>query len=124
MSKQVFSFETDREKDLHAVAEAMALCRVSLEKGCCSPLQCQHCETHKEIELCFNELPACDRLRVKQVAADRSQFWRFRTGEKKTIGDSVKYGASVIAQGVGMAVAIVAGVALFIWVVTWPLFRF
>ena len=124
MAKQVFSFETDREKDLHAVAEAMALCRVSLERECCNPLMCEKCEMRKEIELCFNELPACDRLRVKQIAAERSHFWRYRIGEKKTIGDSVKYGASVLAQGVGMALAIAAGVGVFIWIVTRVLFMF
>ena len=124
MAKQVFSFETDREKDLQAVAEAMALCTVGLESGCCNPLKCEKCETHKEIELCFNELPACDRLRVKQIAANRGQYYRFMIGEKKTIGKSVKYGASVLAQGVGMALAITAGIALFIWVVTRPLVWF
>lgn len=123
MAKQVFSFETDREKDLETLGLARAFCNLAVEYGSCNPLHCANCETGKCIEQCMNELPACDRLKVQQITMFKEYTWRARFGKRgkeavkesiKDIGHGLAVGLGAILLG-GIILAIPLGVLALLW---------
>ncbi len=63
--RQVFSLETEREKDLQTLGMAVALCEFRKRRKICREAECPSCKTRQEIDTCMEQLPACDSLRVE-----------------------------------------------------------
>ena len=80
MTRHVFSMDMDRDSDLCAIAETAAMCQLKLESGSCRKGECRTCETAHELELCARALPACDSLRVKNLAQGFYQRRKFQYG--------------------------------------------
>ena len=122
--RQVFSVETEREKDLQAVADTMASCQLKLDYKMCHPFECETCETYRELEACRRELCACDSLKVKQqaVASYRIMRFSFGLGERGgKVKNALKEAGSAALTGVGMLLACLAVLAFFVWAATLPI---
>ena len=114
--RHVFSMDMDRDADLYTLAETAVMCRLKMESGSCKRGMCASCETRHELESCMSALPACDSLRVKNIAQDLYGKKRFQYGlDKPTrqesweeIKDAIKVGAITLLE-VAVVVALGAG---------------
>lgn len=99
--KHVFSMETEREKDLQTLAETIVLCQLKMKKGSCAPAACARCGTYHELERCMAELPACDSLRVKNMAQELYGLKEFQYGlNKPSLKESVREWLDAIGIGI------------------------
>ena len=78
--KQVFSMETERDKDLMTLAETLVSCQLKRKSGSCRKSSCPTCQTYGELDLCMRQLPACDSLRVKHLAQELYSYREFQYG--------------------------------------------
>ena len=119
--RHVFSMETEREKDLQTLAETIVLCKLKLEQGGCVESSCKKCSTYAELEMCLRELPACDNLRVKNMAQELYELKRFQYGEgdRKPSFNKEKFIKEAKEIGIVSAqmVAAVFGIIIFAGVV-------
>ena len=78
--KHVFSMEMDRESDLQTLAETIVMCQLKRRGGMCRKSECSGCATQHDLEKCMDALPACDTLRVKNMAQDLYDVRKFQYG--------------------------------------------
>lgn len=89
--RHVFSMETEREKDLRTLAETIVMCQLKRKRGSCSPSACGECGTYRDLERCMGELPACDTLRVKNMAQELYGLRKFQYGmDKPSFRESIR----------------------------------
>ena len=114
--RHVFSMETEREKDLQTLAETIVLCKLKLEQGGCVESGCKKCSTYAELEMCLRELPACDNLRVKNMAQGLYEQKRFQYGAdgRKPLFNKEKFIKEAKEAGiaVGQVIAAIFGVII------------
>ena len=85
--RHVFSMETEREKDLRTLAETIVMCQLKRSGGRCRESDCGRCATYHDLGRCMDELPACDALRVKNLAQELYGLRRFQYGMDKPSWD-------------------------------------
>lgn len=119
--RHVFSMETEREKDLQTLAETIVLCQLKREKGSCARSSCQACATYAELEMCLRELPACDNLRVKNMAQALYELKAFQYGhdDRKPFKEKAIECLKIAGIVVGGIVGISVGAILFFRMAFW-----
>ncbi len=87
-NKSTIAFESYHERDIQALARARSDCIGHLVYGACKYSDCANCATFKKLNACYNQLSACDQLRVDTLVrryggleADRSIKLRFFMGD-------------------------------------------
>ena len=78
--RHVFSMETEREKDLQALAETIVNCQLRRKAKSCRDNDCGRCPTYAHLERCMAELPSCDTLRVRNMAQELYGLREFQYG--------------------------------------------
>ena len=112
--RQVFSLETEREKDLQTLGTAIATCEFRKRRKICRASECLACSTRRELDCCLEQLPACDSLRVKQLAMESYVMLEYRHGPAKpSLGRRALHAGALVAQGVGLAAVYIAGAVGF-----------
>ncbi len=112
--RQVFSLETEREKDLQTLGMAVALCEFRKRRKECRGHDCPACKTGQELQVCMEQLPACDSLRVEQLAIDSYAMLEYRHGlAKPSLGRRALHAGALVAQGAGLLAAYLAGAICF-----------
>lgn len=108
--RQVFSLETEREKDLQTLGTAVALCEFRKRRKICRAGECPSCRTGHELQACMEQLPSCDSLRVEQLAMESYAMLEYRHGPAKpSLGKRALHAGALAAQGVGILAACLAG---------------
>ena len=112
--RQVFSLETEREKDLQTLGMAVASCEFRKRRKICRAGECPSCRTGQELRTCMEQLPSCDSLRVEQLAMESYAMLEYRHGPAKpSLGRRALHAGALAAQGVGLAAVYIAGVVGF-----------
>ena len=112
--RQVFSLETEREKDLQTLGTAVALCEYRKRAKVCRKSECEACKTGQELRTCMEQLPACDSLRVEQLAMESYAMLEFGSPlAKPSIGQRALHAGATVLQGVALTAAYAAGIVGF-----------
>lgn len=109
--KHVFSMDTERDKDLATLAETLVMCQLKRKSGACGEGACRVCQTCLELEQCMAQLPACDSLRVKNMAQELYGYREFQYGLDKPSGKKAAAAAALKALGIAAAAVAIGALA-------------
>ena len=118
--KHVFSMETEREKDLQTLAETIVSCQLKRKGRFCNSSRCADCPTLWELDACMKQLPACDSLRVKNLAQELYSLRAFQYGLDKPsaryilreTGKCILWAIAILAVTVGAGALMLAAALL------------
>lgn len=112
--KHVFSMEMERESDLQTLAETIVMCQLKKRGGMCRKSECSECATQHDLERCMDALPACDKLRVKNMAQDLYGVKKFQYGMDEPRGKEKlrEWGEAAVALGVTLVEGLLVSAAI------------
>lgn len=102
VQKHAFSMWMDRGTDLSTLADTLASCSLRRDRGECGKEMCTLCPTKVRLMDCMEQLPACDRLFVENMA-------RHQYGRMAYLGGPLWRGAGAVLKDVGRTTAAVIG---------------
>lgn len=120
--KHVFSMEMERESDLQTLAETIVMCQLKKRGGMCRKSECSGCATQHDLERCMDALPACDKLRVKNMAQDLYGVKKFQHGMDEPRGKEAlrEWGEAAVTlvvtlvEGLLVSAAMIAPICWFL----------
>ena len=122
--KHVFSMEMDRESDLQTLAETIVMCQLKRRGGMCRKSECSGCATQHDLEKCMDALPACDTLRVKNMAQDLYDVRKFQYGMDEPRGkEKLRELGEAAVTGIVTLVECLLVAALMCGGTLWIIFR-